>query len=462
MIRPMKLDGQQLSRITHCWILLTLIALALLLKQWLYEEIAASYCCLQSDNLDTLPLRDFWKLLLPSDGGGAGFTHWGSSGMAAGELIRRLTGNLHNANLVFLALAMCAAYWCGINIYKNLISAIVLTLLVGLGTHLNYVYYHNHVGVFNLFIAYVLLNISFGYKIVFEGETDLRYRIGFILSLLLIMVFSEIWVNYFAFLLCSVFFLWFLSIRHSGFIMVHRIKPLAISVLVLMALYLPIRLSYGVHLSTPGGEEEVIFTYPSLVLMLDDFIVNIFTFLHASLTSFIPPIFTFSNSLSVYGSSEIMAQQNGYHPAGTHLVPYSHLFLWRFVAGGVVFGFAYFFARKFYRCLITKELRSVLIVLLCIMILVGFASHSIIKFRPYNSTPFLTYKCITSVIGVYLLTAGFFSSTKLVRSTFFFRSALFCLLFLILVNSFTRPIYENTAYNETHLWYRSPYTNFSF
>ena len=149
----MKLDGQQLSRITHCWILLTLVALALLLKQWLYEEIAASYCCLQSDNLDTLPLRDFWKLLLPSDGGGAGFTHWGSSGMAAGELIRRLAGNLHNANLVFLALAMCAAYWCGINIYKNLTSAIVLTLLVGLGTHLNYVYYHNHVGVFNLFIA---------------------------------------------------------------------------------------------------------------------------------------------------------------------------------------------------------------------------------------------------------------------------------------------------------------------
>ena len=149
-----------------------------------------------------------------------------------------------------------------------------------------------------------------------------------------------------------------------------------------------------------GGEEEIIFTYPYIMLMLDDFLINIFTYLHAAITSFITPFFSFSNSLVFIGSEEIMAQQNGYHPAGNHLVSHSHLFMWRFVAGGMAFGFFYLLISNTINSFSTKNLLPVFIVLLCFMILFGFASHSIIKYRPYNSAPFLTYKCITSVIGV--------------------------------------------------------------
>ena len=452
----------QFSLTNHICIAFTLIAITLVFRQWMYEDIARTYCCLQSDNLDTLPLKEFWRFLLPYDGGGAGFTHWSTSGMAVGEIIRRIVGNLHNANFVFIALAMCSAYWCGWSLFKNIIPAVTLTLLIGLGTHLNYAYYHNHVGVFHLYVAYLLLNITFAYNLIFQNEFKNANKVGFFSSLMLVMLFSEIWINYFAFLLTSILFLWCISVKRSDFEIRHRIKTAVFSVMTLMALYLPIRLSYGTHISTPGGEEEIIFTYPYIMLMLDDFLINIFTYLHAAITSFITPFFSFSNSLVFIGSEEIMAQQNGYHPAGNHLVSHSHLFMWRFVAGGMAFGFFYLLISNTINSFSTKNLLPVFIVLLCFMILFGFASHSIIKYRPYNSAPFLTYKCITSVIGVYLLTTAYISFLNSTRSRLVSYGACFILILLILSNSATRPYYENSAYNETHLWYKKPYTDFSF
>ncbi len=448
---------------THFCVAFSLIVLVLFSRQWLYQDIAYTYCCLhESDNLDILPLKDFWRLLLPYDGGGARFPHWSTSGVALGEIIRRVSGNLHNANIVFLAVAMSAAYWCGLSLYKNLVPTVILTLLVGFGTHLNYAYYHNHVGIFHLYVAYVLLNIAFAYRLVFGETSRARDKIGFFLTLVLVMLFSEIWVNYFAFFLISILFLGCRSIKQNNPETRRRMKPIVASIIVLMVLYLPVRLSYGSHLATPGGEEELIFTYPYAILMFEDFLINIFTFLHASLTSFITPALTFSSSLVFVGAEEIVAQQNGYHPTGSHLLTPSHLFLWRFVAGGIAFAFFYLLLTNFVKSISTKEQIPVVIVLLCIMILVGFASHSIIKFRPYNSAPFLTYKCITSVLGVYLLTTAFFCYLNVVRSRIFFYGASIFLVIMILTNFVTRPYYENTAYNVTHLWYKKPYNDFSF
>ena len=84
---------------------------------------------------------------------------------------------------------------------------------------------------------------------------------------------------------------------------------------------------------------------------------------------------------------------------------------------------------------------DLIVFLLLLLILLGFASHEIIKFRPYSSVPFLTYKCITSVSGVYVLTAaGIAYMEKKQPRTAIFASIALCAL--LLWNSITRPLFR--------------------
>ena len=99
-----------------------------------------------------------------------------------------------------------------------------------------------------------------------------------------------------------------------------------------------------------------------------------------------------------------------------------------------------------------SSLMSLFIVLLMLLILCGFASHSIIKFRPYNATPFLTYKCIASVIEVYLLTADGIARFSRVNSQTSALILVVCLSFMLLLNAWTRPHYEFRTYVDTNLW----------
>ncbi|MGE3805753.1 MAG: hypothetical protein AB7K24_13845, partial [Gemmataceae bacterium] len=46
---------------------------------------------------------------------------------------------------------------------------------------------------------------------------------------------------------------------------------------------------------------------------------------------------------------------------------------------------------------------SITLALFACLVLTGFATHSVIKFRPYMSVPLLSYKCVHSILGVSLL-----------------------------------------------------------
>ena len=67
--------------------------------------------------------------------------------------------------------------------------------------------------------------------------------------------------------------------------------------------------------------------------------------------------------------------------------------------------FVYFLIRNAKIALQQKSLPHVYLTMTMLMIVCGFAIHTLVKYRPYLSVPLLSYKCMVSNLGVALLLA---------------------------------------------------------
>jgi hypothetical protein len=146
-----------------------------------------------------------------------------------------------------------------------------------------------------------------------------------------------------------------------------------------------------------GAEEELLITYENYSLMIEDFIVNFFTLLYMTLTNYLPSFVTSSNSLAYVGKATIIAEQYGYDAAHQELVLMSHLFLWRFYAGVAGTLFVGCAVWSVYRAWRSPSLAAAIVAALTLMVISSFSTHMMIKMRPYNSVPGLTYKVTVSV-----------------------------------------------------------------
>jgi hypothetical protein len=218
-----------------------------------------------------------------------------------------------------------------------------------------------------------------------------------------------------------------------------------------LAAYLLIRLRAPIQYIRKGAEEELITTYTSLVLAVEDVIANFFTFLYITLDNYLPSFVSASNSLVYLGSATILREQHGYHESHTHLVAMSHLFLWRFYAGVAVtlfLGAATWAAVHAWRW---PSLPAMITTALCVMVLTGFSTHLLIKMRPYNSVPALSYKVVLSVAPLTVLIA--YLATIQIR-----RSALIMVVWgCVFMAALTRPGMQGALLAEVGLiGYRDP------
>jgi hypothetical protein len=78
-------------------------------------------------------------------------------------------------------------------------------------------------------------------------------------------------------------------------------------------------------------------------------------------------------------------------------------------------------------------------VMLVAMIAVGFSTHLLIKFRPYNSVPALPYKAIVSILGVSLLTSYLVSLAGKRLGMVRYRVLVASVMATVFVAGFTRP-----------------------
>lgn len=336
---------------------------------------------------------------------------------------------------IFLIIAYLTV-WC---LFKCRAASITVAWLWIFGTQLTYLYtIGTAIGLY-LILSYILLNFASAYRLVLGLSDTLWTRFFYLITLVLTALSGEFWLNYGLFLISGSAYLFLWHLRHEGLAPARGSRFVFCSSTMVLVCYLIIRLQVAHQYLRSGVEEELIFTYPTIVFMVEDFVGNFFTFLYASLTNFLPSVLVGSNSLVYFGADSLVREQHGYHNAYSWLVPMNHLFFWRYYAGVVATLFCCVTMRWLHSSWHHAARASTSLLLLSIMILTGFSTHLLIKFRPYNSVPALPYKAIVSILGVSLLIAYLVSVAKFRCQTGRYRLLVSVVLSVAVIAGFTRP-----------------------
>jgi hypothetical protein len=351
-----------------------------------------------------------WNLLLPVDLAQAredpnqpSIYHWFTTGLTVIKLLEEYFPISHVFYFLNAALIVCT-FMCSWLMFRSVVFSFTMTFCMAFGTQFHWLYDCSPVETFYLFVIYLELNILCVHKAVETGRRS--WYAAFIASLMVLAMCHEQWLDYFAFLTLGAAIVLAYARRTGRRELYPRIGFLLTAAWIAAVLYLGIRLSYGEQQYRAGNESEMVFTYPRRVLAVEDVISNGMTYLYLAISNYFPPFMVSSNSLYRLGAEQIVAEQHGYHEAKTQLAAMHHLYYWYFWAGIVFAVFAYFLMRTARATFRDGSGRHLYFFLAMVLIVCGFAVHALVKFRPYLSVPLLTYKCMTSNVGVTFLLAG--------------------------------------------------------
>ena len=308
--------------------------------------------------------------------------------------------------IVTSSLLVITVYLCSWYTLSSLVFSFTLGILIALGTQLNYALTMGVVLTLYILLAYIAINMTLCVFILRTKAMNWHHYVCFFISLLFCVLGSEFWLNYAVSLIIALVFLivWERHHKHDEFKRKARILLGIIGFTVIAYLLAE---THAAHKYFQAGvEEELIFTYSNLLLMIDDLIVNYFTLLYMALSNYLPSFLFFSNSATYLGEARIIAEQQGYHAQKTQLVMQSHLFEWRFFAGVFVTLFGVFGWKLFHLCWKDyKNKTSLILFILWIAVVTGFSTHLMIKMRPYNATPMLSYKVVFSTFAFSIMLA---------------------------------------------------------
>jgi hypothetical protein len=342
--------------------------------------------------------------------------------------------------LLFSSIFIVTSFVLSLVVTRSLLFAAVVSYMFAFGTQLNYAYTYGSLIPLYLVQTYCALNLAV-VALMLSGRISGKYgSIAFILSLSLVALASEWWLNYAAAIFTAACFglAWARHHHNRNVFVVCRF--IVVSTVLVGVGYLIIRLQFPGQFTTRGEEEELMFSYSRAVLMVEDFITNYFTFLYMSLNNYLPSFVSASNSLVYIGPERIIAEQNGYHQQYEGLVLMSHIFMWRFYAGIAATLFAAGLAWVSFTAWRERAPWPAIVVALMLMVAAGFATHLFIKMRPYNSVPALSYKVTISVAAStllisYLLLIG----TERIKSATVRRCLVLSVLACVFAAALTRP-----------------------
>ncbi len=324
-------------------------------------------------------------------------------------------------------------------LFRSSVAGFIFGWMWVFGTQLTYSYTLGNLLALYIVLAYFLVNLIIAHGLLLDGARRQQDGLRFLATLAVAALSSELWLNYGVFLLVAsgYFYCWG---RH------HKRPPTArggrlvfVSTALVIITYLAIRTKVAHQYMAPGAEEELIFTYSHPALMIEDFIGNYFTFLYTALANFLPSVLFASNSIVWYGPQTLIAEQHGYHEPFSYLVPVNYLLFWRYYAGVAAAAFAYLAGCSVRRSWRDPSRVHATVVMLVTMIAVGFSTHLLIKFRPYNSVPALPYKAIVSILGVSLLTSYVLSLARKRLGMVRYWLLVGSVMAMILMAGFTRP-----------------------
>ncbi len=313
--------------------------------------------------------------------------------------------------LFFSSLLTAVSFVLARAITGSLLFASTLAYMLAFGTQLDYQFTYGNLVALYLVLSYAAVNFAIAVLIVNGRLRGVRAWVAFLISLAVLAVSNEMWINYATALIAAAAFgvLW-ASCQDNREIRI-RCGILLLCTIAVLGAYLLIRLRLVHQYVAPGAEEELLVTYAYKTLLVEDAVANFFTLLYMTLSNYLPAFLTSSNSLTYLDKAAILAEQHGYDPGQQNLIIFNHLFLWRFYAGALVTIFVAFVGWLLVRAFRSSSLVPAILAALSLMVLAGFSTHLSIKMRPYNVVPALPYKAIFSigaftVLASYLTTLG--------------------------------------------------------
>jgi hypothetical protein len=131
----------------------------------------------------------------------------------------------------------------------------------------------------------------------------------------------------------------------------------------------------------------------------------VFTHAYLAVSNYLPPLLVGSTSMYHLGAEPLIAAQHRYHEPYLYLVPMHHVFFWRYYAGAALVAALYALYRATLRMWRRPSPWTLAVIVFLLMILLPGSTHTMIKFRPMNATPSMTYHVTVGIIGAGLLLA---------------------------------------------------------
>jgi hypothetical protein len=181
-----------------------------------------------------------------------------------------------------------------------------------------------------------------------------------------------------------------------------RVAWLTLALTVVGIAYIAVKVTYGFG-QTQGSESDVVFNYTSPWPIADDIVSNVFTHAYMSVSNFLPPVLVGASAFYRLGPEYLLTTQHGYHEPFNYLVPMQQVFFWRYYAGAtfvLLLGALWLTVKRIWA---RPSAWTLALGVFLLMILVAGPTHSLIKFRPMNAAPVMTYHVTVGVLGAALL-----------------------------------------------------------
>ncbi len=322
---------------------------------------------------------------------------WVSTSLILTYLIERVltpagTWYLYNA------LAILVAFGASWALFRSMVFSFTLAICMGFGTQ----FYHAYAvsgGIASYLVASYHMLLLFTTAQVVRGATPVPlWWVGLAVSLLLNMLGYEGWLDVVVLVWVSAPFAYF-WLRHlersDASARLLRVVGV-ITTAGVVYIVIKVTLGYG---QRPGAESDIVFNYTSLWLVADDLVSNVFSNVYLSLSNFLPPMFVGASSGYRLGFEEVIKAQHGYHVPFHYLVAMNQVFFWRYYAGAALAVLVYAIYRVAVRLRTHPSTWTFALLMFLLMLVVPGATHMLIKFRPMNAMPVMTYHVTVGVIG---------------------------------------------------------------
>ncbi len=389
--------------------LAVLLAANYYLRSSLEEAPRYLYSFMERFYADKLPILfgqlPAWRLFLPlQEVTGA----WAASTLLLVYLLERV---IEPAGVWYLgnALTILIAFGASYAMFRSAIFSFTFAICMGFGTQ----FYHAYAvtgGIASYLVASYNMLLLFTIVQIVRGSTPRwAWYLAFAFSLFLNIVGYEGWLDVLVLVWVSAPFVYVGLRRLDRFAEAARAARMTAVLTVAGVLYVFVKVTWGFG-QVQGSESDVVFNYGSVRLIAEDLISNVFTHTYLSLSNFLPPVLVGASSLYWFGSDHLVATQHGYHAGYEYLVPMHQIFFWRYYAGAglvVVVVALWQAARRMWR---RPSAWTLALIVFLLMILVPGSTHTMIKFRPMNAMPAMTYHVTVGVLGVSLLLSWLLAS----------------------------------------------------